>query len=323
MRRIFVFLALSLPFFSSAETIIANYYSVTSDTFDASLNPGSCVVTGKVTDTNADLIAGGLISNFDRSRFCYTAADGTYTLTLSSLDTAIFFYHENYGEIIIWNYAFQSQHRVSIDFFAMEYTEYPVIQEKPVIYLYAEKPTTVNLSLNHSELTFTYPAYENGWEVTTNNAGGITDTKSGKTHPYLFWEGKTDKLSFIAENNVVKGNLVETKNCISFLENALSVLGFNSTEATDFITYWAPRLQQKDYAFVQFLIDEEVDEHIAELTVTPEPESRRRVYMLFTPLDQAFVPVPWEVQQLTPFERTGLTLLEWGGSELTLNSLFP
>jgi hypothetical protein len=47
------------------------------------------------------------------------------------------------------------------------------------------------------------------------------------------------------------------------------------------------------------------------LTITPEPDSVLRVFMAFKPL---FAPIMIEPQQLTPFERKGFTVVEWGGS---------
>ena len=163
MRRILFSLALTLSFSAVAESIPYNYYSITSDLLDQTITPGTCEVYGKVNTLYEQPVSQGLISNLDRSHFCYTAVDGTFHLTLSGKDTALFFYHENYGEIVIWNYPFQSQHRVVINFVTQQDSESDIqyIQEKPVIYLYAEKPTALSLSINHDPLTFTQRAYDN------------------------------------------------------------------------------------------------------------------------------------------------------------------
>lgn len=306
---------------ANAESILANYYVIVSDVFDASLKPGTVHLSGRTLDVNENPISGGTVSNFDRSRSAISDSKGHYAMTLSPRDTAIFFYHENYGEVVLWKYNFQSQHRVKIDFISMEYSDIPVVAEKPVIYLSAPEPTAVELSLKHAALTFTYPSYNDGWSVTAQADGTILNAADGKPYPYLFWEAQTENLGFAVVNGKVPGSLIETRLGIEFLEKNLTDLGLNNKEMTDFITYWGPRLQQKAWAFVQFRVDAEVDAEIAVLDVNPKPARQRRVYMLFTLLDQPQLPFVTEDQTFDTFERCGLTLLEWGGSEISLRSM--
>lgn len=305
-----------------AEYIPRDYYILISDVFDADIKPGTCLLTGKTMDVNDQKIIGGTISNFDRSRSTLSKEDGSYSLLLSTIDTAVFFYHENYGEVVIWNYNFQSQHRVEINFISMEYSEIPVVVEKPVIYLYSEKEMDVDLTLQHPNLIFTYPDYAQGWHVRTNAQGGLTNHSDGKNYPYLFWEGASENLVFKKSDGLISGTIIKTDSSIAFLENTLTALGLNAIEQTDFITYWGPRLIGSHFAFVQFLIDDEVDEMVAGLNVNPKPDSQRRVYMLFTPLDQPHVPFKFEPQKFSGFSRTGLTVLEWGGSEIASHKIF-
>ena len=64
--------------------------------------------------------------------------------------------------------------------------------EKPVIYLYPETETEVNVQLGFDgELTCTYPAYRDGWTVTAQPDGTLTD-EGGQTYNYLYWEGVSD-----------------------------------------------------------------------------------------------------------------------------------
>lgn len=322
MKKCLIFFVIFSSFASSAESIMRDYYVVVSDVYDASIKPGTCLLTGKTMGVYDQKIVGGTISNFDRSRSTLSKEDGSYSLLLSTLDTAVFFYHENYGEVVIWKYNFQSQHHVEINFISMEYSAIPMVEEKPVIYLYSETEMDVALTLRHDKLTFTYPDYQQGWCVRTNPHGGITNNTDGKNLPYLFWEGEKENLAFKNSKGFTAGTIIQTDSTISFLENSLKALGLNSTEQTDFITYWGPRLIQSEFAFIQFLVDDEVDQTIAELEVEPLPANQRRVYMLFTPLDNPKVPFEFEPQVFSGFSRSGLTVLEWGGSELPLRSIF-
>ena len=64
--------------------------------------------------------------------------------------------------------------------------------EKPVIYLYPEEETEVTVKLDYNgTLTSTYPAYGDGWTVTAQPDGTLTDEK-GREYYCLFWEGESD-----------------------------------------------------------------------------------------------------------------------------------
>ena len=82
----------------------------------------------------------------------------------------------------------------------------PKSQRKPVIYLYPEETTGVEVTLNFAgKLTSTYPAYENGWKVTAEPDGTLTDS-DGKVYNYLFWEGVADTEFDFSEGFCVKGS---------------------------------------------------------------------------------------------------------------------
>ena len=64
--------------------------------------------------------------------------------------------------------------------------------EKPVIYLYPEEEMEVTVKLDFDgTLTSTYPAYGDGWTVTAQPDGTLTDEK-GREYYCLFWEGSLD-----------------------------------------------------------------------------------------------------------------------------------
>ncbi|QUO39609.1 hypothetical protein KFE19_11325 [Dysosmobacter sp. Marseille-Q4140] len=52
----------------------------------------------------------------------------------------------------------------------------------------------------------------------------------------------------------------------------------------------------------------------ARLTVTPEPDSVLRVFFAWQALD---APVEVPAQELRPFDRTGFTVVEWGGCRVS------
>ena len=181
----------------------------------------------------------------------------------------------------------------------------PVKAYKPVIYLYPEQKTdaAVKLGLN-GQLTCTYPAYKNGWQVTSFPNGKLKD-KSGQDYNYLYWEGKT-----YTQWDMSKGFCVKGEDTAVFLETALAKLGLNRTEANEFIVYRLPLMQENPYNIISF--QTEAYTNAVQLNVTPKPDTVIRVFMVYSPSKEK---VDIEPQALTSPTRTGFTVVEWGGTE--------
>lgn len=177
---------------------------------------------------------------------------------------------------------------------------------KPVIYLYPEQEIEVSVQLDYDgELTCTYPAYEDGWSVTAQPDGTLTD-EDGKQYSYLFWEGETD-----VEYDMSRGFVVKGSDTAEFLQEKLSYLGLTPREYNEFIVYWLPKMQDHPYNLIAFQQEAYTDS--AALTITPQPDSILRVFMAYQPLEQ---PVEIEEQVLAPFAREGFAVVEWGGTEI-------
>ena len=178
--------------------------------------------------------------------------------------------------------------------------------EKPVIYLYPEQEQEVSVRLDYDgKLTCTYPAYDDGWNVTAAQDGTITD-ESGQEYNYLYWEGDSDQ-----EYDFSEGFCVAGENTAEFLEDALVRLGLTRREANEFIVYWLPRMEQNEYNLISFQSEAYTDH--ARLSIQPEPDTVIRVFMVYKPLDH-YQEIP--EQSLSAPERSGFTVVEWGGSEL-------
>lgn len=183
---------------------------------------------------------------------------------------------------------------------------------KPVIYLYPEQETKVNVQLTfNGTLTSTYPTLPpEGWTVTAQPDGTLTD-EEGRSYRYLFWEGAAD-----VDWKQDSGFLVKAEDAREFLEESLTQLGLNELEQNDFITYWLPKLEKNGESFVTFAAKQYTDNAV--LTVTPQPDSVLRVQMLISKVDDsnraAFQKLP--EQELPRFEREGFVLVEWGGTDL-------
>ena len=301
-----------------AESLPRDYWHVISDQKDDSVKKNTCLVTGKVASVySGSPVVGGVISNLDRSSNTKTNLLGEFSLVLSSKDTAIFFYHPEYSEIVCWNYNFQSGHHVNMNFVTSEKLEdgMMIMEEKPVVYLYSDKDLSVNLKYsNAADFTFSYPTYnEQGWDVSLDNNNMTVD---GNSYPYLFWEGFSSEIAFQHNEIGVQADFINTDSTIQYLEGALDLLGFNSTEKADFITYWGPKVINHPYAQIQFVSDDSYDQLIGEVISSVEIDSKKRVYMIFQGSQSSISPPYLLKQELKSFARKGFTLVEWGGSEL-------
>lgn len=176
---------------------------------------------------------------------------------------------------------------------------------KPVIYLYPEKTTRVSVKVDPvGGFSFTDPAYGNGWEVIARPDGVLTEIKSNKTYPYLFWEGRGGLYQAPTLGWVVKQAEVS-----SFLDDKLAQMGLNAKETADFKEFWIPRMQGAPYYQVGFWGNAMMNQ-IAPLNITPKPDTTIRVLMDFKPLQK---PVVVKAPTIKTPERRGFTVVEWGG----------
>ena len=199
--------------------------------------------------------------------------------------------------------------RIECDMLTIETSDWepePGVDYKPVIYLYPEVETEVSVKLDlDGRLTCTYPAYNNGWMVTATPDGTLTDD-NGQTYNYLYWEGET-----YAQWDMTEGFCVKGEDTAAFLEEALEKLGLTRREANEFIVYWLPLMEQNPYNIISFQTDIYTD--AAELQIDPAPDTLIRVFMAWKSAD-AFVELP--EQELTAPDRSGFTVVEWGGTEV-------
>lgn len=178
---------------------------------------------------------------------------------------------------------------------------------KPVIYLYPTEETKVSVKLDYDgELTSTYPSYKDGWNVVAKPDGTLCSLENEREYYCLFWEGKSQ-----TEYDFSKGFVVKGKDTEAFLEDALEKLGLNEREANEFIIYWLPKMEHNPYNLISF--QQEAYTDLAKLTVMPKPDSEIRVFMTWKKLDHK---IEIEPQELKTPQRTGFTVVEWGGTEV-------
>lgn len=220
-------------------------------------------------------------------------------------------FHEDSTYIIKGNLALNDLEIIEV--------EPPVMVEKPVVYIYSEEDSTpFDMSIfTKSQLSFVYPAAQEQvgenelhYNLTINKDGTIIS--DGKEYPYLFWDGRMPLSS-----NFDEGFIVGRDTLVQFLEAQLTSIGLNEREKTDFITYWAPRMQKRDQVCMKFIFNNDYHNTISSHKYSTKPDSELRMFMTFTytiPTSEDFIPY----QEFPKFEREGLTIVEWGGSEISI-----
>lgn len=181
---------------------------------------------------------------------------------------------------------------------------------KPVIYLYPEAETDVSVKLDYNgKLTVTDPYYGDGWSVTASPDGTLT-TADGSVYPYLFWEGERD-----FEYDLTEGFCVKGEDTAAFLSEKLSYLGLSDSEKAEFCEFWLPHMEKNEYNIITFRGEDYTDNAV--LDIDPLPDTVIRVFMTYAPSDEYVEIASQELSQAP--ERSGFTVVEWGGAVLSLN----
>lgn len=183
---------------------------------------------------------------------------------------------------------------------------------KPVIYLYPPTETDVTVQLDFAgKLIADYPIYDTeigGWRVKAYPDGKILNYADSAEYSYLFWEGISPVGTVWNQN---EGFVVAGSDTREFLQEKLAMLGLTPKEYNEFIVYWYPLMMNNPYNLITFAGKEYTD--MAPLTITPTPDSILRVFMVFKPLQKK---IDIQPQILEKFNRTGFTVVEWGGTEV-------
>lgn len=180
---------------------------------------------------------------------------------------------------------------------------------KPVIYLYPQQPTLVDVSVaSTGNVVVSDPQYpQGGWKNVLANPGSDL-LYSGKHYTELFYE--TDVKTF---GKPQKGIIIPKNDINNKLSSILDQLGLIGGEKQEFLSYWLPRLQQLNTPYIYFsVIDKSVKDTIDNVTITPKPDTQIAFIAYFKPIsdpnlyDNSLTIPPAPV-------RKGFVSVEWGG----------
>lgn len=248
-------------------------------------------------------------------------ANGIATVLLPYGTTRFqFLYTTNYYEIYSDTIHLQGGHVAKFDVLFDDASS-EIICDKPVIYVYPDATTQVNIQLNvQGEFLFTYPTYyipgpndsaTPGWNFTADPYGSIH--MNGKEYDYLFWDGKIEVVNTF--NLKPTGFIVQRDSLVTFFEEKLTAMNLNPREQQDFITYWVPRMQKNEMSYVRFVFNEGYDQ-FASINVTPQPQNIFRVMMVWQDATEMET-IEILPQTIPSAKRDGFTVIEWGGTEVS------
>jgi hypothetical protein len=222
-----------------------------------------------------------------------------------------FYYNGSYNEAVTDSILLKGGHRLELVVnFTYGKEKGSAYTYKPVIYVYSTTTMQVNIKLDlKGELDFTYPSYNNGWDLTSGPDGKIK--MKGRTYDYLFWDGVLDIQPGKDWNC---GFEVSSDSLTGFFEKNLSAMGLSEKEMEDFITFWVPKMKGNDRCYIHFLFNEDYNTY-ARLSVTPQPDKLFRVFMVWREIGDK-EDLRLQPQQIPSFQRSGFTVVEWGGAEL-------
>jgi len=180
--------------------------------------------------------------------------------------------------------------------------------DKPIIYLYPEKPTFVDVFIETSgEIIISDPLYPtDGWKKVLAYPNGNLSYQGGQ-YRELFYESSVEKI-----NPPKTGFIIESKDLGKELKTFTKKLGLNTFESNEFIAYWVPTLQKlnKKYILVSILNTAE-KKRVDSVHITPNPDTRIEFMAYFKGLDH-IIPTEKFIYPQIP-ERIGFTMVEWGG----------
>lgn len=179
---------------------------------------------------------------------------------------------------------------------------------KPIIYIYPEKEMDLTIRLKNKDLlTYTYPKYNNSWNIRVNTNGNIFDYNTNRNYYALYWEAIDN-----SKINTNEGFIVKGQNTIEFLEEKLEYIGLNEREINEFIIYWIDKLENNKYNYIRFRTTDEINEYMP-LSISEKPDTLIRVIMDYMPLEKE---INVKEQKLDKVVRKGYTIVEWGGRKI-------
>lgn len=196
------------------------------------------------------------------------------------------------------------------------------------------------------------------WDVSIDKDGYIVNKVGGLQHTYLFWEATSRDYSPLADASAFDPSrptitpqssvVLCFGDVVPYLERTLQQLKLTPAMRHEFMVYWMPHfvlIHDEGFDIAVSFVPQDAFEKAAKLTITPEPATVARVFMLFggvnttqqggrqwmaweglkLDLARAYGQVDWaqkiglDVKAIE--DESQLRVLEWGGMEIPSHML--
>ena len=180
---------------------------------------------------------------------------------------------------------------------------------KPVIYLYPQSPTSVDVQvLTSGKIVVSDPHYpQDGWQNVMASPDG-TLNYNGKVYNELFYESSVTDFQ-----KPEKGITIAKNQLSSRLGIIIDRLGLIGREKKEFLEFWLPKLQALPTPYIYFsVLDTSAKAAVDSVMISPKPDTKIAFIAYFKPVSKAdngpVLRLP-----ATP-ERKGFVSVEWGGT---------
>lgn len=146
---------------------------------------------------------------------------------------------------------------------------------------------SINIGIPLAQPPLTYPrcnGNNTSWKLICSKEGWIqlADDQKARKYQQLFYEaelGDAQTLSIASKNSVY----LSGSNCRDFLEKALDLVGLNSKDCNDFLTYFLPQMESYKLVQIQLLTSDLGPEFNPIHLHVSHPCTLRRIFMIWRP----------------------------------------
>lgn len=179
--------------------------------------------------------------------------------------------------------------------------------EKPVIYLYPQSPTFVNVEvITDGSVVVSNPTYPvDGWKNVLANPNGNLQY-NGQNYSELFYESSVTNFP-----KPVQGITIPTVQLSGELSDIVDRLGLIGNEKQEFLSFWLPQLYALHSPYIFFsTLETSTKDALDTVNISPKPDTQIAFIAYFKPEVQ---PANTTLQLPLKPERHGFVSVEWGG----------
>ena len=176
-----------------------------------------------------------------------------------------------------------------------------ILVKKPNIYIYPVSILDLCLRVSFpmgGNIIESIPNYIDGWCFNVDKTGRIDNQ-----YNYIFYESKQPDVF-----QYKQGWCVAKTDLKSFFEKNMAHYNFSTSEIKDYLDYWIPLLNDKDYYCI-FPQTNKIIDRIIQLSFSVNPDHIYRIFYGVVGTNEYSKIIEPEIK---PFNRSGFYVIEWG-----------